>query len=361
MADSLPRIYPVIMCGGAGTRLWPVSTSRTPKQFRRLLSDRSIFQDTVLRVQPDRLVNADPRPLIVSNIAYRDQIEAQLEALGIEPLAILLEPEARNTAAVAAVASAFIQERDPDGLVLLLPSDHFVARPEAFCAAAIDAAPLSASGRIVTFGIAPDRPETGFGYIRSGAALTALIAAVSAFREKPDLETAQAYLGDPRYSWNAGIFLFPARLMLGELEHLAPATHGPALASLAAAKIDGAAVYLDPHAFGEADAISIDYAVMEKTAKAAVYAPLSCGWSDIGTWPMIGERQPHLTQVEPVLIDVADCIIHAHDDTLIAAIGLEGMVVVSVDGAVLVMPKSRAQDVGKVVAILKARGDTGRV
>ena len=361
MADSLPRIYPVIMCGGAGTRLWPVSTSRVPKQFRRLLSDRSIFQDTVLRVQPGHLANAHPRPLIVSNIAYRDQIEAQLHEIGVSPLAILLEPVGRNTAAVAAIASAFIRKLDPDGLVLLLPSDHFVAKPGAFCAAAAEAAPLSAGGRIVTFGIAPDRPETGFGYIRAGAALAPSIAAVSTFKEKPNLATAQTYLGDAQYSWNAGIFLFPARLMLDELESLAPGVHAPALASLDAARSEGAAVYLDQEHFEAADSISIDYAVMEKTARAAVFAPLACGWSDIGTWPMIGDLEPQRTDVEPVLIDVSDCIIHAHDDTLVAAIGVEGLVIVSVDGAVLVMPKSRAQDVGKVVAILKARGDLGRI
>lgn len=361
MAESLPRIYPVIMCGGAGTRLWPVSTSRTPKQFRHLLSDRSIFQDTILRVQPGALAGAHDHPLIVSNIAYRDQIESQLQELGIEPLAMLLEPVGRNTSAVAAVASAFIHKIDPDGLVLLLPSDHFVGRPDAFCAAVNDAAAVSETGRIVTFGIAPDRPETGFGYIRSGAPLAPSIATVAAFREKPDLPTAQAYLSDPAYSWNAGIFLFPASLMLAEIARLAPGTHAPALASLEAAKVAGAAISLDTEQFEQVDAISIDYAVMEKTDKAAVYAPLACGWSDVGTWPMIGALEPQRTRVDPILIDVEDCTIHAHDETLIAAIGIRDLVIVSVEGAMLVMPKSRAQDVGKIVATLKARGDVDRV
>ncbi len=353
-------IYPVIMCGGAGTRLWPASTSRHPKQFASLVTSSSVFEDTLDRVSPARLPGAHPAPLIISNAAYLALIEAQLDRAGIDPLAILLEPMARNTAAVAALASETIRGHDRDGLVLLLPSDHFVADPGAFCAAVAEAAPVAASGYITTFGITPTRPDTGFGYIEAGTPLAPGIARVATFKEKPDLATAESYLADPAFSWNAGIFLFPCQLMLDELARHAPGVLEPARRALAAARRDGPAVHLASDAFADVTAISVDYAVMEKTAFAAVRGPVACGWNDLGTWPIVGDLQRGRRDPEPVLIDTSGCVVHTDGTMLITAIGVDDLVIVAVDGAVLVMPKSRAQDVGRIVAELKARGDVHR-
>ncbi len=353
-------IYPVIMCGGPGTRLWPASTSQRPKQFASLISARSVFQDTLDRVSPSRLPDAHAAPLVISNAAYLPLIEAQMAEAGISPLAILLEPMARNTAAVAALAAEAVRAHDPGGLVLLLPSDHYVADPGAFCAAVSEAATVAASGFITLFGITPTRPDTGFGYIAAGEPLTDRVARVATFTEKPDSATAETYLDDPAFSWNAGIFLFPCQLMLDELARYARDVLEPARRALSAARHDGPAVFLDAAAFEDVTSISIDYAVMEKTAVAAVCGPVACGWNDIGTWPVVGDLQKGPSDPAPVLIETVDCVVHSDNGTLVAAIGVKDLVIVSVDGAVLVMPKSRAQDVGQIVAALKARGDTRR-
>jgi mannose-1-phosphate guanylyltransferase / mannose-6-phosphate isomerase len=352
------RIYPVIMCGGSGTRLWPVSTSRTPKQFVNLVSDTSLFSQTVARLAPgsDGLDLADP--IIISNARYLDLIETQLDAAGISPLAILLEPCARNTAAVAAVAAEFVGRIDPDGLVLLLPSDHFIGDPGAFRRAIADAVAVANAGRIVTFGIAPDRPETGFGYIRAGARIGPSAFAVDSFREKPDHATALTYLADGNYSWNAGIFLFQASLMRAELATHAADVLTSTQAALDKTVTDGPVHRIDETAFAAVRSVSIDYAVMEHTTNAAVFGPLSCAWSDVGTWPAVGDLQTSSGPVEPVLIDTQNCTVHSEQGTLVAALGVEGLVIAVHDGAVLVMPKARAQDVSQVIAALKARGLT---
>jgi mannose-1-phosphate guanylyltransferase/mannose-6-phosphate isomerase len=352
------KIYPVIMCGGSGTRLWPVSTSRTPKQFVNLVSDTSLFSQTVTRLAPgsDGLDLADP--IIISNARYLDLIETQLDAAGISPLAILLEPCARNTAAVAAVAAEFVGRIDPDGLVLLLPSDHFIGDPGAFRQAIADAVDVANAGRIVTFGIAPDRPETGFGYIRAGAQIGPSAFAVDSFREKPDQATALNYLADGNYSWNAGIFLFQASLMRAELATHAADVLTSTQAALDKTVADGAVHQIDEAAFAQVRSVSIDYAVMEHTTNAAVFGPLSCAWSDVGTWPAVGDLQTSSGPVEPVLIDTKNCTVHSEQGTLVVALGVEDLVIAVHDGAVLVMPKARAQDVSQVIAALKARGLT---
>jgi mannose-1-phosphate guanylyltransferase / mannose-6-phosphate isomerase len=352
------KIYPVIMCGGSGTRLWPVSTSRTPKQFVNLVSDTSLFRQTIARLAPggDGLDLA--APIIISNARYLGLIDAQLQADTISPLAILLEPCARNTAAVAAVAAEFVGRIDPKGLVLLLPSDHFIGNPGAFRQAIAGAAAMAAAGRIVTFGISPDRPETGFGYIKAGEQIGPSAFSVSSFREKPDHETALSYLADGNYSWNAGIFLFPADLMRAELETHAPDVLGSVKDALDRTKADGPVHHIDETAFAAVRSISIDYAVMEHTSNAAVFGPLSCAWSDVGTWPAVGDLQTSSGQVEPVLIDTENCTIHSEQGVLVAALGVEDLVIAVHDGAVLVMSKARAQDVSLVIEALKARGLT---
>jgi len=347
-------IHPVIMCGGAGTRLWPVSNQACPKQFHALVSDKSVFQETVLRFAGADGFHA--RPVIISNAAYAGLVTGQLAAIGVTPAAILLEPEGRNTAAVAAVAARYLADAAPDSLGLLVPSDHFIGRPDVFLDAVRSAAPVAAGGYITTFGIAPSRPDTGFGYIHSAEPLSGPVARVAAFREKPDAATAAAYLASGAYSWNAGIFLFSPQTMLAELGAHAPDILAPAAAALAAARADGALIHLEPAAFAAVPSTSIDYAVMEKTARAAVLAPLDCAWSDIGTWAMVGEVSSRENAPAPVLINSENCLVHAEEGQLVALVGVEGLVVVADGRRILVAARGRTQDVGAVVKALKERG-----
>ena len=348
------RIYPVIMCGGAGTRLWPVSTQAHPKQFHPLVTDKTVFQDTVLRVRGE----AFAPPVIISNQRYAGLIADQLAAIGVAPSAIILEPEARNTAAVAAVAARYIARQDPDGLALLLPSDHFIGQPDVFVDAVLAAAQTAKSGFIATFGIRPDRPETGFGYIQRGEAIGGPLHAVAGFKEKPNLETATEYIQDPTFSWNAGIFLFPASLMTDELETLAPDVLDAATAALDGAQDTGNGLLLDPAAFGAVRSTSIDYAVMEHTARAAVYAPLDCQWNDIGTWATIGELRQQENAVDPVRIDAEDCTVRSDAGHVVALVGVKDLCVVVEGDRILIASKDRTQDVGKIVAALRKAGRT---
>ena len=346
------RIYPVIMCGGAGTRLWPVSTQAHPKQFHRLVTDKTVFQDTVLRLGGEGFA----APIVISNQRYAGLIRDQLAEIGVEPGAVILEPMARNTAAVAAIAARHIAVQDPEGLALLLPSDHFIGQPDVFEAAVQAAAKTAKSGFITTFGIKPDRPETGFGYIQRGALIGGPLYAVTEFKEKPNLETAMQYIADPAFSWNAGIFLFPASLMIDELEALAPDILDAATAALDAATNQDGDLLLDPDAFGAVRSTSVDYAVMEKTSRAAIYAPLDCQWSDIGTWGMIGGIRQQGNAIEPVSIDAEGCTVQSDAGHVVALVGVKDLCVVVEDNRVLVAAKDRTQDVGKVVAELRKAG-----
>lgn len=349
-------IHPVIMCGGAGTRLWPASDKARPKQFHSLVSEKSVFQETVLRFRSADCAADFADPIIISNAAYAGLIEAQLAEIGVNASAILLEPVGKNTAAVAAMAARHIADRFPGGLGLLVPSDHYIGRPEAFTDAVRLAASTARAGYITTFGIAASRPETGFGYIQTGTPLEGAISSVAAFREKPDPETAASYLASGQYSWNAGIFLFSADTLLGELEAFAPDILLSSSQALAAARTEGVCVYLDPDIFSTIRSTSIDYAIMEQTRRAAVYAPLECAWSDIGTWAMIGDVSDRQNSPEPVSISARDCLVHAGEGILVALVGVENLVVVADGNRVLVASKDSAQEVGKVVQALKDRG-----
>lgn len=348
------RIYPVIMCGGAGTRLWPVSTQAHPKQFHRLVTDKSVFQDTVLRLGGDGFAP----PIVISNERYAGLIGDQLAEIGVAPGAVILEPMARNTAAVAAVAARYIASKDPDGLALLLPSDHFIGQPDVFVAAVLEAAAMAKSGYITTFGIRPDRPETGFGYIRRGETVGAPLFQVAEFTEKPNIDKAMQYIVDPAFSWNAGIFLFPASLMLDELEAHAPDILDASTAALEAATETGGGLLLDPECFRAVRSTSVDYAVMENTRRAAVYAPLDCQWNDIGTWAMIGAIRQQGNAHEPVQIASEGCTVLSDDSHFVALVGVKDLCVVVEQGRVLVASKDRTQDVGKVVAALKEASRT---
>lgn len=349
-------IHPVIMCGGAGTRLWPASDKARPKQFHRLVSDLSVFQETVLRFRAPEDAGVFAAPIIISNAAYADLIETQLAEIGVEASAILLEPESRNTAAVAAMAARFLSDQFPEDLGLLVPSDHYIGRPTVFIEAVKEAAAIARNGYITTFGIAPSRPETGFGYIQAGAPLAGRVAAVAAFREKPDAATAARHLASGQYSWNAGIFLFAAETLLTELETYAGDILAASTQALTEARKEGCKRFLDPGTFAAIPSTSIDYAVMEKTRQAAVYAPLDCAWSDIGTWAMIGDVSGRTNTPEPVSISSGDCVVHAADGILVALVGVDNLVVVADGKRVLIAAKDRSQEVGKVAQELKDRG-----
>ncbi|HPE49192.1 MAG TPA: sugar phosphate nucleotidyltransferase [Hyphomonas sp.] len=345
-------IHPVIMCGGAGTRLWPVSTQAHPKQFHRLVTDKTVFQDTVLRLGGDGFAP----PVVISNERYAGLIGEQLAEIGVAPGAVLLEPVARNTAAVAAVAARHVAAIDPEGLCLLLPSDHFIGRPDVFVKAVLEAASVARSGFITTFGIHPDRPDTGFGYIHRGEPIEGSVSRIAAFREKPDLETAESYIADPAFSWNAGIFLFPATLMISELQALAPDILETATDALNSAhEVEGGRL-LDPAHFGTVRSTSIDYAVMESTSHAAVYAPLDCQWNDIGTWTMINELRQNDDKGGTVNVDATNCSVHSDASHMVALVGVENLTVVIEGNRILIAAKDHIQDIKNVVTALRESG-----
>lgn len=342
------QILPVIMCGGAGTRLWPLSVADHPKPFHRFGGEHTLFQQTVLRTGPAHGFLA---PMVICGAGHRDLVEAQLTEIGVKPLLIVTEPMGRNTAAVAAIASALAAERSPGSVVLLLSADGLITDAAAFRATIAAAAPM-ARERIVTFGVKPDRPETAYGYIRRGEPLTEAVFDVGRFEEKPNLEKATAYLADGRYLWNAGLFIFAPELMLEEMAASRDDIRKGALAALPADAATASVVALDPVHFAACPAESIDYAVMEATRKAAV-APCDIGWADVGSWSEVwrlGRRDGdgNLTQGSVVLKDVAGSLILS-GGPMVAAIGVMDLIIVATPEAVVVLPKSRAQEVKEIV------------
>lgn len=348
-------IYPILMVGGAGTRLWPVSRKSMPKQFQTLITSKSLFQETVSRVTGTYHDIQFAPPIIMGAAHYKDIIEAQLDEIGIEPTAIILEPCPRSTTPVAAVCSQIISQID-NGLALLLPSDHHIADVDTFRAAIAEAMPTAQQEWITTFGITPTRPETGFGYIKAGEKIEARTNKVASFTEKPDLERAKIYQSSNEYFWNAGIFLFAPNRMLTELQELAPGILHHATQSLSNASRQAQVIHLEEVSFSKCDNISLDYSVMEKTKHAALYNGLECGWSDVGNWQAISELKPSITSKDIISLENSNCHMQTDGSLTIAALGLSDLVIVVHDGAVLVMHKDRAQNVQDVISELKARG-----
>lgn len=340
------RIIPAIMSGGSGTRLWPVSTDAKPKQFHALGGAGALMVETALRVRGETATLSFAAPIVLCNDAHAGLVSAQLNDADAPAQAIVLEPTPRNTAAVAVAAAAIAGAIEPEALVLLLPADHLVADRAAFHAAIERAAPF-ARERIVTFGVTPDRPETGYGYIKIGAQLGAGVFAIDSFREKPDAPTAQRYLDEGVYAWNSGMFLFSPRVLLQEFDH-EPAVRDAVLEALRGAVREDALICLDAAAFAKAPALPLDIAVMEKTARGAV-APCDIGWADLGAWDEIWRLSPkdergNAAHGPVVALDASGNLLRADGLTLCVA-GVSDLIIVATPNAVLITPRERAQDV----------------
>ena len=344
------KIQPVIMSGGSGTRLWPMSRVATPKQFLNLVTDKSMFQDTVLRARNGADTYLDP--VIIAGGKHGAIIGDQLAAIDIEPGGIILEPCPRNTAAVAAVAAAWTAQNHDDALILLMPADHHISDPEGFRDAVARGAEAAKQGYIVTFGIKPAYAHTGYGYIQTGEPVIDSVYGVKAFKEKPEKDVAEQYLEDGGFFWNAGIFLFGAKAMLEELSSHAPEIRNAAERALEESVMSGAARRLDEDEFLKCPSNSIDYAVMEKTDKAAIVAPVDVGWTDIGSW---SEVQTDNDNEKIIALDSDGAIIRTAGPA-IAAIGAKDMIIIATDDAVLVARRDNAQEVRNVVEELKKRG-----
>lgn len=345
-------IVPVILSGGSGTRLWPLSREAYPKQFLPLVGDDTMLQATWKRVASI----AGAAPIVVANQEHRFMAAEQLRECKVMPQALILEPVGRNTAPAIAIAALQALANGDDALLLVLPSDHVVRNEAAFHAAVKQAAIAAEAGKLVTFGIVPTAPETGYGYIKAAAGEG--VRAVDRFVEKPDLATAEQYVASGEYFWNSGMFLFKASRYLKELEALQPAILAACRQALDKAARDNDFIRLDAEAFAASPNDSIDYAVMEKTADAAV-VPLDAEWNDVGSWSALWEvsdkdADGNACHGDVIALDCKNS--YAYGNRLIAMVGLQDIVVVETDDAVFVGHKDRVQDVKEIVGQIKRDG-----
>jgi mannose-1-phosphate guanylyltransferase / mannose-6-phosphate isomerase len=364
----MTTIYPVILSGGSGTRLWPLSRAMYPKQFIRFFNDQpySFLGATVKRLAPSL---GFAQPTLLCNNDHRFLVADDLAHAGVEARAIILEPVARNTAAAIAVAALSVKAADPNAVMVVMPSDHAITDGAKFAESVSRAAVVAATGKLVLFGITPATPETGYGYIRKGVALGGAEAGaymVAAFVEKPNVATAEQYLASGEYFWNSGIFVLHVQTFLDELKRLNPAVLAAAEQSLAKATSDLGFFRLDGTEFAKSPSISVDYAVMEKTTAAAML-PISVGWSDVGSWSSMWDvaardADENFVRVpeKAVLEDTHHCYIHS-DGRLISTIGVDNLVIIDTPDALLIADKSRTQEVGAIVNRLKSSGGTEHI
>ena len=346
-------LIPVLLSGGSGTRLWPLSRGGFPKQFLPLTGERSLLQETWIRVSG---LPGAAAPIAVCNETHRFIVAEQLREVDAHPRAVVLEPVARNTAPAIAAAALVACGGGGDPVLLVLPSDHLVGDTDAFRAAVAAALPAAQAGHLVTFGIVPDAPETGFGYIK--AAPGEGVRAVAQFVEKPDVDTARQYLASGEYFWNSGMFLFRASRFLEELERFQPEMLARCREAVDQARRDEDFLRLAPEPFGACPSDSIDYAVMERTSSAAVL-PIDVGWSDVGSFSALWEvaerdADGNAHHGDVIAIDCRNT--YAHGKRLMALIGLEDVIVVDTDDALLVARKDQVQKVKDVVSRLKDQG-----
>lgn len=357
MSDQL-TIYPVILSGGSGTRLWPLSRAMYPKQFIRFFNGQSssFLGATLKRLSASRGFAA---PILLCNNDHRFLVREEIDRAGVTPKAIILEPMARNTAPAIAVAAIAAMAESKDAIIAVMPSDHVIRNEANFVEAVQRAAAVADTGRMVLFGIKPTEPHTGYGYIRQGAPIEGLAGrayAVGAFTEKPDQATAERYIASKDYYWNSGIFVLRARTFLDEMARYAPAALAAARTAYEQRADDLGFERLDAKAFAASPSISIDYAVMEKTNKAAML-PIDVGWNDVGSWSSLWEIAPrdehgNYAQGDAILEDTTNCYVHS-EKSLVSTIGVENLVIVDTPDALLVADRSRAQDVSRIVQKLK--------
>ena len=344
-------IIPILLAGGAGTRLWPVSRDALPKQFLPLVGERSTYQETLARVR-DPMFGA---PIVITGPNFHFFAKRQAEDIGVDAT-VVIEPLRRDSAPAIAAATAVARKRDPDAVVLALAADHIILDAPQFRATCLAGRAGADAGRIVTFGIKPSEPKTSFGYILPGQAIAGAVRAVERFVEKPDAATAARYVKDG-YLWNSGNFLFRADVLLAELARLEPEMAKAVVASVDKATTDLGFLRLDPEAFARAPQQSIDYAVMEKTDRAAVVEG-AFRWSDIGSWDALfdiaaKDADGNVLHGPTMTMDAHGCVVHS-DGRLTAVLGVDDLVVVSTSDAVMVVPRARSQEVKELVAKLKA-------
>ncbi|KAB0644837.1 mannose-1-phosphate guanylyltransferase/mannose-6-phosphate isomerase [Burkholderia latens] len=353
------NLYPVVLCGGSGTRLWPMSRKSFPKQYLSLLGEHSLLQQTVIRA---KAVAGTQEPILIANDEQRFLVAEQMRQIDVAPHATILEPFGRNTAPAVAIAALQALQHSADALLLVLPADHVILHASEFETVVRQAAQTASQGYLVTFGVQPTSPETGYGYIRMGEPTHADAVAfhVERFVEKPDFETAREFVSNGRYAWNSGMFLLRATDYLKELARHEPETARLAEAAFSRASSDKDFVRLDGEAFAGCRDISIDHAVMERTSRAAVVPANGLGWSDIGSWNALAnlserDMAGNAIQGDVLLDNMSNSYIRA-EHRMVAAVGLEDVVIVETADAVLVAHRDKAQDVKQIVLQLQARG-----
>jgi mannose-1-phosphate guanylyltransferase/mannose-1-phosphate guanylyltransferase/mannose-6-phosphate isomerase len=350
MIDSL-KIIPVILSGGSGTRLWPVSRPERPKQLLPLTADETMLQLTIKRA--DGCDTSVGRPILVANAAHADIIDEQVRASGVNDYLVLLEPFGRNTAPAIALAAL---ETQPSDAMLVMPSDHIITDLPAFHEAIARALPLVAEGWLVTFGITPDAPETGYGYIKMGQTCGDQVHKVARFVEKPDVASANAMLAEGNHAWNAGIFLFRADAYLAALERHQPAMLAAVKASLEGAERKGLHVSPDPQAFAACPSDSVDYAIMEREDHVAC-VPVNMGWSDVGSWDSLHtisakDSDGNAVRGEVLALGARNCLIHS-DGPRITLVDVDDLIVVVSQGEIMILRRGESQKVRKVTEAIK--------